>query len=125
MAFGSPPKVNVTRLGREVKNPQGVGGALRSHFQARLDRYPGPPRWGIGHRKVDGASAEADEGRAKAQRSSWYTSEGKRSGEHRPGHGVKPVIWERTLRWIKALKSTPSLARCCCSLPVRGEAHTG
>jgi hypothetical protein len=109
----------------EVKNPQGVEGTLRSRFQARSDRYPGPPRCGLERRKVRRHVAKADEGRAQAQRSSWHTSEGKRSREHRPGCRVMPVFQERTLRWIKALKSTPWLARGRCGSPLGGEERIG
>jgi len=109
----------------EVENPQEAEGTLRSRFQARSDRYPGPPRCGPERRKVRRHVAKADEGRAQAQRSSWDTSEGKRSREHRPGYGVTPVLQERTLRWIKALKSTPWLARGRCGSPLGGEGRTG
>jgi hypothetical protein len=76
--------------GMVVRNPQGVEGALRSCFQARTDRYPGPPDEGRRRRKAKNPPSKAEEGRAKARRSSWHTSEGKRSGEHRPGTGVTP-----------------------------------
>jgi hypothetical protein len=32
-------------VGREVKNPKGVGGTPRSLFEAESDRNPGLPRW--------------------------------------------------------------------------------
>jgi hypothetical protein len=92
IVLGSSPRVNVTRLGGRWETRRGLEGLFgvssRLGWIDTLDRRDK----GSDRRKVINPLPEADEGRAKAQRSSWHTSEGERSGEHRPDQGVTLMI---------------------------------
>lgn len=122
---GSSPRVNRTSWEGGEK-PEGGWGDFSESLSGLIGSIPWTAqRMEKLTERREQPSPEAEEGRVKTQQSSWDTSEGRRSGEHRPGRGVTPVRQERTLRRINALKSTPWLTRCHCGLPVGSEVHTG
>jgi hypothetical protein len=103
--------------GREVKNPQGVEGTLWSFFQARSDRYPGPPDEGRRRRKVKETLVESGRGEGASPTIELIYLGGEEVRRASTWYRGNIPYRERTLRRMKALKSTPWLARSRCSLP--------